>query len=215
MKCRVLAVLLAVFVCPLAAVGQTAPAPAASGDISSLAPPAHPASEAQIREYLALTHTIETAHQLIKDELHTSRTTSAAYLTPGFWDDMEAALMRIDLAQYFIPAFQKYFSEEDMAATIAFYKITHRPTPSECAAFHRLGREGVADCGWPAGRYGSGQEARREDRKPDEAVAAKGACDPGAESVEVERNVELGRTLVASPFVSSTRLSAGRYTAVP
>jgi len=122
MKRRVLAALFAVLVCTVAAVGQTASAPAVSADISSLAPPAHPASEAQIREYLALTHTIETAHQLIKDELHTSRTTSAAYLTPGFWDDMEAALMQIDLAQYFIPAFQKYFSEEDMAATIAFYK---------------------------------------------------------------------------------------------
>src|SRR5205814_645875 len=106
MKRRVLATLLVVFVCAVAAIGQTAPAPGASADISSLAPPAHPASEAQIREYLTLTHTIETAHQIIKDELRTSRTTSAPYFTSGFWDDMEAALMQIDLVPYFVPAYQ-------------------------------------------------------------------------------------------------------------
>jgi hypothetical protein len=123
MKSRIIAALLAVSVCTLAASPQSTPAPARpTADASSIAPPAHPATEAQIREYLTLNHAIDTAHQLIKDELRTSRATSAPYFTPGFWDDMETALMQIDLVPYFVPAYQKYFSEEDMAATIAFYK---------------------------------------------------------------------------------------------
>lgn len=123
MKSRMIAALFAVPLCTLAAAGQTAShLAAAKVDVSSIAPPAHPATEAQIREYLALNHAIDTAHQLIKDDLRTSRATSAPYFTPGFWDDMETALMQIDLVPYFVPAYQKYFSEEDMAATIAFYK---------------------------------------------------------------------------------------------
>lgn len=126
MKSRILVAVLTSVLCPLASAAQAAPSSAApvehTTNIPIVAPPAHPATEAQIREYLALTHAIDTAHQLIKDDLRTSRTTSAPYLTSGFWDDMETALMQIDLVPYFVPAYQKYFSEEDMAATIAFYK---------------------------------------------------------------------------------------------
>jgi TonB family protein len=86
------------------------------------APPAHPATEAQIREYLAMTHAIENAHKTIAVGIQGSRATSAPYFTASFWDDMEKAVMDIDLAALIVPAYQKYFSEEDMAAMLAFYK---------------------------------------------------------------------------------------------
>ena len=102
----------------LQAQSVTAPAvPAAD-----LAPPAHPATAAQIRAFLALSHSTETAQKLMSQMLKSSRVTSAPYYTPGFWDDIEKAIMEIDLVTPVIPAYQKYFSEEDMAATIAFYK---------------------------------------------------------------------------------------------
>ena len=91
-------------------------------DISELAPPVHPATPAQIREYLALTHAIETAHKVMDASIKSSRATSASYFTTSFWDDMEKALMNIDIVGPAIPAYQKYFSQEDMAAMIVFYK---------------------------------------------------------------------------------------------
>jgi protein TonB len=69
-----------------------------------------------------MTHAVETAHKMIASEIRASRATSSPYFTASFWDDMEKAVMEIDLAGLIIPAYQKYFSEEDMAATLAFYK---------------------------------------------------------------------------------------------
>jgi hypothetical protein len=99
-----------------------AQSPTVKTDAATLAPPVHPATEAQVREYLALTHSLETAHKAMGESLKAARATSAPYFTPSFWDDMEKAVMGIDLVGPLLPAYQKYFSEEDMAATIAFYK---------------------------------------------------------------------------------------------
>src|SRR5947209_8773118 len=121
MKRHLASLLLATFLCTLAAAGQTAGLAASpTADISSVAPPVHPATEAQIREYFALNHAVELARQAMKDSIHASRVTSAPYFTPGFWDDMEKAVLDVDLVQYFVPAYQRYLSEEDMAAAVAF-----------------------------------------------------------------------------------------------
>ena len=107
----------------LASAQTATPAPAApKTDISSLGPPAHPCTEAQVREYLTLNHGFENARKIMLQSLHNERAISTPYLTPGFWDDMEKAVSQVDLAQYFIPAYQKYLSQEDMASIIAFYK---------------------------------------------------------------------------------------------
>jgi len=116
----------ALLVFSLIAAAQTVPAQTApvqqKGDISSLAPPEHPATEAQIREYLTLNHAVDNAHRVMITALRGSRATSAPYLTPGFWDDMEKAVLQIDFVPLVVPAYQKYLSQEDMAAIIAFYK---------------------------------------------------------------------------------------------
>jgi len=123
MKSRIAALLLASCVCTLTATAQNAAAPAGSkAGISSVAPPAHPCTEAQVRELLRLTHAIDIAHDAMKESLHSSRVTSGPYFTPGFWDDMEAAVLKIDFVPLAVPAYQKYLSEEDMAAAIDFYK---------------------------------------------------------------------------------------------
>jgi uncharacterized protein len=112
-----------IFACVSLAPAQ-APSPAAGPNgIAELAPPEHPATADQIREYLSLTHSVEIAHAAMGQMLKASRATSAPYYTASFWDDMEKAIMDIDMVGPCIPAYQKYFSEEDMAATIAFYKM--------------------------------------------------------------------------------------------
>jgi hypothetical protein len=114
-KSALLAIAFMLACLPLAS-AQAAPAAA------TLAPPEHPATEAQIREYLTLTRALDIAHNAMAQSLKAARATSAPYFTTSFWDDMQKAVMDIDLVGPLLPAYQKYFSEEDMAATIAFYK---------------------------------------------------------------------------------------------
>ncbi|WP_348266473.1 DUF2059 domain-containing protein [Edaphobacter paludis] len=84
--------------------------------------PAHPATVEQIHEYYRLTHAIETAHKLMFQMVNGMQSSSAPYLPTAFWDDMKTSIGNIDLESAFIPAYQRYFSEEEMGAVIAFYK---------------------------------------------------------------------------------------------
>ena len=116
------AVLLFASTC-LAAPAQTADhSTPASADTVDLPPPAHPATADQIREYLNLTHAVDKMHKVISQNVKTARITSAPYFTGGFWDDMEKAVLNLDLVTPIISSYQKYYSQEDMAALIAFYK---------------------------------------------------------------------------------------------
>lgn len=101
---------------------QAAPAVPSADSLANVAPPEHPATPDQVREYLALVHYVDTAHKMMGQMLKASRATSAPYYTDSFWDDMAKALMEIDLITPVIPAYQKYFSQEDMTTTIAFYE---------------------------------------------------------------------------------------------
>ena len=101
---------------------QAQSAPSQSTAPTEIPTPAHPATPDQVREYLSLVDYVGSSHKMMGQLLKASRATSAPYYTPSFWDDMEKALMEIDLITPVIPAYQKYFSQEDMAATIAFYK---------------------------------------------------------------------------------------------
>ena len=103
-------------------VAQTLPSAPSADSVADIAAPEHPATPDQVREYLALVNYVGTAHKMIGQMLRASRATSAPYYTDSFWDDMEKAIMEIDLVTPVIPAYQKYFSQEDMTATIAFHK---------------------------------------------------------------------------------------------
>jgi hypothetical protein len=113
----------ALTLCSLLPICLAAQAPTqAPSSASELAPPAHPATAEQVREYLILTNYVPNAHKLMSQMLSGSRATSAPFLTAAFWDDMDKSIQEIDLVGPAIPAYQKFFSEEDMAATIVFYK---------------------------------------------------------------------------------------------
>lgn len=95
---------------------QTAPAPAAP------LVQTHPATVEQIREYYALTHSIEMAHKVMDQMVVAMQSTSPDYLPKDFWEDMRKSIAGVDLEGAFIPAYQKYFSQEDMQSVLDFYK---------------------------------------------------------------------------------------------
>jgi hypothetical protein len=82
----------------------------------------HPATVAQIHEYYATTHAIELAHKVMRQMMDTAQSTAAPYIPKSFWDDMRTTMDSVDLESAFIPAYQKYFSEEDMKQVLIFYK---------------------------------------------------------------------------------------------
>jgi hypothetical protein len=97
---------------------QSSPAtPAVPSTEASLGPPEHPATPEQIREYLSLIGFVENAHKVMTQMVHAARDTSASYYSASFWDDMNTAVLKIDLITPTIPAYQKYFSQEDMATS--------------------------------------------------------------------------------------------------
>lgn len=110
-------ILLGAMTLPLCA--QTQPA--------QTAPPAplvqtHPATVEQIHEYYAITHSIEMAHKVMDQMVVAMQSTSPDYLPKDFWEDMRQSLATVDLEAAFVPAYQKYFSQEDMQSVIEFYK---------------------------------------------------------------------------------------------
>ena len=122
MRITRLAVILLAAIALGARAQQPAPQTTDSPAVSELPPTAHPATADQIREFLTLTHTIESAHKMMSQSIKAARATSAPYYTGGFWDDMEKAVLDVDLVTPIISAYQKYYSQEDMAALITFYK---------------------------------------------------------------------------------------------
>lgn len=107
---------------PAALAQSDSAATAPKSDTNELAPPEHPATEAQIREYYALTHTIEAAHRVMDKMVDGMQATSAPYLPPSMWDDFRSSFAHLDLEAAFVPAYQKYFSEQDMQSVLDFYK---------------------------------------------------------------------------------------------
>ena len=112
--------------------------------------PEHPATEAQIREYFALTGALRTMRELMSKMIAAQRITGAPYYPSAFWDDMQAEFLKIDLADKLIPIYQQFLSTEDMAEIISFYRspagkrilATQLPiTQQSQTIFRELGRE--------------------------------------------------------------------------
>lgn len=82
----------------------------------------HPATVEQIHQYYALTHAVEMAHKVMDQTVLAMQSTSPDYLPKDFWEDMRQSLAAVDLEAAFVPAYQKYFSQEDMQSVIDFYK---------------------------------------------------------------------------------------------
>ena len=115
---------------PAATAGPTTAGPAtaaaapklqqrAPGDVP---PPEHPATPEQIKEYLQLTKSVENAHRAFGQMVANSKSQAPAYFPADFWTDVNNSFDSIDIASELVPVYQRYFSQEDMAAALVFYK---------------------------------------------------------------------------------------------
>jgi hypothetical protein len=98
---------------------QTPPAESAS---NAVAPPLHPATEDQIREYLAVTGVSKATHELVDTIAATMQSQAPPYLPPSFWADMRAEFAKLDVVSTYVPIYQRYISQADMQAVIDFYR---------------------------------------------------------------------------------------------
>jgi uncharacterized protein len=110
----------------VAATAQQSTVPLAPGTTplteNQLAPPAHPATEDQIREYLALTDVSKTTHELLDGMAKAMQSTAVPYLPASYWQDVRGEFARLDIASMYVPLYQRYFSQEDMQQVIDFYR---------------------------------------------------------------------------------------------
>ena len=107
------------------------PAPATSGGAApklmerapgDMPPPEHPATPEQIKQYLQLTKSVENAHRAFGQMVDNSKRQAPAYFPADFWTDVDQSFNAIDIQAELVPVYQRYFSQEDMAAALVFYK---------------------------------------------------------------------------------------------
>ena len=89
--------------------------------ITETSRPAHPATEAQIREYLSLLHVEKLAQSTLDSSLRAAQATSAPYYPPGFWDDFRHEIKNLDFVSVYVEVYQRYLSQEEMQAILDFY----------------------------------------------------------------------------------------------
>jgi hypothetical protein len=136
-------------------------------------PIAHQATEAQIREFMAVTHVKETIQNLMTATIDNSQTSSVPYLVPAFWDDMRTTMSKFDFVGAMVPYYQKHISGDDIDSIIAFYK-----TP---AGQHFLDAQPMIEAESQAAMKQIGENLGREiyERHKDEINAAKAKYDQG------------------------------------
>ena len=96
-------------------------APPASGAVS-IAPPEHPATTAQIHEFYEMSGMQSLLQQLTSKMVDAMRLTSKDSVPASVWDQMQMDFAKYDWQAAIIPAYQRYVSQEDMAAAIAYMK---------------------------------------------------------------------------------------------
>ena len=89
---------------------------------TQIAPPAHPATEDQIREYMQLSGALPITRQLMDKMVHAMQLTAAPYYPASMWDDMRAEFAKLDIISAYVPLYQRYFSQEDMQKVLDFYR---------------------------------------------------------------------------------------------
>ena len=187
----------------LPAAGSTTPAANASATTSGAAapklvsraagdvpPPEHPATPEQVKQYLELTKSVENAHHAFAQMVANSKTQAPPYFPADFWADVDHSFNAIDIASELVPIYQRYFSQEDMAAALAFYKT---PAGQRVLNEQPLAAVGASDVLRRDGqRVGQETFARHKDEIDAAKAASQGGATPNA-------------TTPAKPTLSSPR----------
>jgi hypothetical protein len=84
-------------------------------------PPAHPITLEQTREMFALMNFDKMMDELMQ-QMIAKQSEQAPFIPAAVWDDMRDTFRKTDFIAAFLPVYQKYISEEDARASLAFYK---------------------------------------------------------------------------------------------
>ena len=104
-------------------VSSPATSPAASqAQASEIGPPAHPATEDQIREFMSLIRADKISHEALDANLRGMQATAAPYFPAAMWEDMRAQFQKLDVMAVYVQVYQRYMSQSDMQAVINFYR---------------------------------------------------------------------------------------------
>ena len=101
---------------------QVVPVPEGSLPRAPIAPPEHPATPEQIREYFELAGVPKLLDQVMTQMLNGMRVTSKDTVPASVWDQMQTDFRKYDFLSVMIPAYQRYVSQEDMAVTLAYMR---------------------------------------------------------------------------------------------
>ena len=95
---------------------------------AAVKPPLHPATVDQIREYLSLLGVEKATQELMNSGLKAMQTTAAPYYPASFFTDLADGFRHLDVTAIDVPIYQKYVSQDEMAAAISFYRspVGHR-----------------------------------------------------------------------------------------
>jgi hypothetical protein len=88
----------------------------------AIAPPEHPATTAQIREFYELSGMQKLLQQLTTQMVSAMRLTSKDTVPASVWDQMQTDFAKYDWQLAIAPAYQRYISQEDMAVALAYMK---------------------------------------------------------------------------------------------
>lgn len=87
-----------------------------------MGPPAHPATEDQIREYMSLIRADKLAHEAMDAGFKAMQTTAAPYYPAAMWDELRAGAQKLDVSAVYVQVYQQYMSQAEMQAVIDFYR---------------------------------------------------------------------------------------------
>lgn len=104
---------------------SSAPSPAAQPgegtQAAKITPPEHPITLEQTREMFQLMKFRSTMQSVLHANLVQQRQ-AAPFIPEDVWQDFEESFAKTDFVPVFFPIFQKYFSEEDAAKALEFYR---------------------------------------------------------------------------------------------
>ena len=119
---------------------------AAKAQDASPVPSAHPATVEQVRRLLSLSHATERVTAALNGQIEIQKKQGPNIFPDAFWKDVQTEFAKTDWVAIAVPVYQRYFSEEEADAVIAFYStpIGQKVLDSSQALSQELSSQGFA-----------------------------------------------------------------------
>jgi hypothetical protein len=132
-SCMFTALVLCICALPVAAQSGLVPSQPASEAIpstSTITPPEHPISKEQLQQWMEEAAQLDTMREQMQTSLDKMRDRVPSWVPDSVWADFKSNFAHIDFAAVLLPAYQRYFSDQDGAAMLL---MLQGPTGQEYA----------------------------------------------------------------------------------